>query len=136
MKDYIEAGICKNAQITHVALHAGQRKAFALRHMTVLCKLPGRGIEHGDLRARRRKNGSLLAASTCKAEDAQAAHIIQPARWQGAGREPRLPASGTGSGYFSAVDRARPVAVFRCLQVPGSGVVGKDVDGFCHGTLS
>src|SRR5256885_9445522 len=50
-------------------------------------------------------------------------------RWQGAGREPRLPDSGTCPGYFSAVDRARPVAVFRCLQVPGSGVVGKDVDG-------
>ena len=41
VKDHIKAGVCKDPQIAHIALHAGQRKAFALGHMPVLRKLAG-----------------------------------------------------------------------------------------------
>ena len=76
MDNAIEGQIIEDRKISHVTKMRFDVQALPLRDCSILLQLPGGIVDRGHVRAGRRQNRCLLAATACQAQNALAGNWI------------------------------------------------------------
>src|SRR5215203_5697209 len=127
VEDEVEALVRKQREVSHIPLDRSQVEPLALGDQAVLCQLPRRVVQHGDVRARRREYRGLLPAARSEAEDIRALEVREPVLRDRFGlREQDLPPALTGGLDDVGADRDGPLVAALDLSVPGFPVVVPD----------
>jgi hypothetical protein len=134
VEDEIEAAVAEGAQVPHVAEHGPDGQAVPGGHLLVAGELPGRVVEHGDVRARGGEHRSLLTAAGGEAEhrgpldaggEPVAGHGLVP-------DEDHRPVTGPRAGGHVGPNRPGPLVAPVHFAVPGSPVVRDRIKILAH----
>ncbi len=138
MKNKIKTLIGKHRQIGHVAFNRFQRKRIAPSDESILRKLFRRIIEHGHMRARRRrKDRSLLPAARSQTQNLALVQVWKPIlRNRLRLRQQHFPQAAPRSFDDAAADRQRPLVSTPDFPIPRNSIMPSYFHLNCYHIIS